>query len=94
MFLVWVGLAVLSLLIPVFVAPGDDGSIKGLQQMVPFFSFQAAAFLLSILIAFATFRAREELSLGVRLLGFVPFAFGILVILMVIVIIFIKGAGS
>ncbi len=94
LFLVWVGLAVLSLLIPVFIAPGDGNSIKGLQQMVPFFSFQAAAFLLSILIAFATFRARQEISLGLRLLGYVPFTFGILLISMVTAIIVIKGAGN
>ena len=94
LFLVWVGLALLSLLIPVFIEPTDDGFVKGLNQMVPFFSFQAAAFLLSILIAFATFRAREQLSIGLRILGYVPFLFGILVILMIAAIVFLKGTTS
>lgn len=88
LFLVWVGLALLSLLIPAFIDPVGDGMMRGLNQMVPFFSFQGAAFLLSILIAFATFRGRGQLSVGVRILGYIPFVFGILVILMIAAIIF------
>ncbi len=87
LFLVWLGLTLLSLLIPVFIGPSDD-VVRGLNQMVPFFSFQTAAFLLSLFIAFSTFRARDQLSIGVRILGYVPFVFGILVILMIVVIFF------
>lgn len=88
LFLVWLGLTLLSLLIPVFIGPGGDDVVRGLNQMVPFFSFQTAAFLLSLFIAFSTFRARDQLSIGVRILGYVPFVFGILVILMIVVIFF------
>ncbi|MBN4078506.1 hypothetical protein JYT96_00705 [Gammaproteobacteria bacterium AH-315-C21] len=88
LFLVWVVLALLSLLIPVFIEPTDDGFVRGLNQIVPFFSFQAAAFLLSILIAFATFRANDQISTGVRVLGYLPVVFGILVILMIAVVVF------
>lgn len=94
LFLVWVGLALLSLLIPVFIEPTGDGFVRGLNQMVPFFSFQAAAFLLSILIAFATFRAGKQISTGVRILGYVPFAFGILVIIMIVAVVFFASASN
>lgn len=91
LFLVWVGLSLLSLLIPVFIEPSGDGFVRGLNQMVPFFSFQAAAFLLAILIAFSTYRASNQISLGVRILGYVPFIFGLLVILMIAAILFFAG---
>lgn len=91
LFLVWVVLSLLSLLIPVFIEPSGDGVVRGLNQMVPFFSFQAAAFLLAILIAFSTYRANNQISLGVRILGYVPFVFGLLVILMIAAIVFFAG---
>lgn len=91
LFLVWVVLSLLSLLIPVFIEPSGDGVVRGLNQMVPFFSFQAAAFLLAILIAFSTYRANNQISLAVRILGYVPFVFGLLVILMIAAIVFFAG---
>ncbi|MBL1293978.1 MAG: hypothetical protein COB61_008915 [Thiotrichales bacterium] len=91
LFLVWVGLSLLSLLIPVFIEPSNHGLVRGLNQMVPFFSFQSAAFLLAILIAFATFRAKNQLSLGLRILGYVPLTFGLLVILMITIIVFMTS---
>ncbi len=93
LFLVWVVLAILSLLIPVFIEPTGDGFVRGFNRMVPFFSFQAAAFLFSILIAFTTYRARDTLSLGIRLLGYVPFVFGLLVIAMIIGLIVFASMG-
>lgn len=84
LFLVWVALALLSLLIPVFIEPAGDDAAQGLNRMIPFFSFQGAAFLLSMLIAFTTYRVRDQLPSAVRILGYVPFTFGLLVIVMII----------
>ncbi len=84
LFLVWVALALLSLVIPIFIEPTGEGFTKGLNQMVPFFSFQATAFLFSLLIALTTHRARDQLSTGIRILGFVPFVFGLCVVAMIV----------
>lgn len=76
---VWLLLFVVS-----FVAPqltgSDDSTVSGLQRVVAFLTWQAAALVVAAIAAFATRHAAQRGVTGIKLVGYVPLALSVFLV--------------
>jgi hypothetical protein len=68
----WVVVFAASFIIPTFVPATGDGFVRGLNRLVYWFWFQAAAFVLAIAAAWLAHSRRTEISRTLARFAFVP----------------------
>jgi hypothetical protein len=76
---VWVLLFVVSF-ISMQTAEDDGGTVSGLNRVVAFLTWQAAAFIVAAIGAFATRYAAQRGVEGIKLLGYGPLALSVFLV--------------
>jgi hypothetical protein len=77
---VWLLLFVISFVTLQVVQPTGDGFTRGLNRIVAFLSWQGAAFVVAMVLAWLTRRAAERGVDRIKLVGYLPLAASVFIV--------------
>jgi len=84
---VWLVLFLLSFVLMQLAEPSGSGFTRGLNRIASFLSWQSAAFVAAMVLAWLTRRAVDRGVANVKLVGYLPLAVSVFLVVSVIAII-------